>query len=184
MIDGQPTGSVLASYGLFVNETGAMMSPANEDAPTRQVNEVIAPGGYLGTWCGDNGCEQTVQALYASAYQVEVVYGLIAQQTSGTAQLAPNTKNGVDTQVGMSMAPSIWLTNPALLNALNPDVAAAMPAYWAPIPSNVAEAIVASPNGQVPYCAYASSLGASAPPCASITPTAGVPADLTPRFTG
>lgn len=180
VIDGQTTDSVLASYGLFVNETGALMSPANEDAPTRQVNEVIAPGGYLGTWCADNGCEQSVQALYASAYKVEVVYGLLAQQISGAAQLVPNTKNGVASQVGMSMAPSIWLTNFALLYVLNPDVAAAMPAYWAPIPSNVAEAIAASPNGQVPYCAYASSLGASAPPCPSSPPTV----DATPRFTG
>ena len=184
VIDGQATGSVLASYGLFVNETGALMSPANEDAPTRQVNEVIAPGGYLGTWCRDNGCERTVQALYASAYRVEVVYGLLSQQISGAAQLVTNTKNGVASQVGMSMAPSIWLTNFALLYALNPDVAAAMPAYWAPIPSNVAEAIVASANGQVPYCTYASSLGASAPPCPSSPPTAAVPAHVTPRFTG
>ncbi len=172
-IDGQTTGSVLASYGLFVNETGAVMSPANDDVPTRQVNEVIAPGGYLGTWCQDNGCEHTVEALYASAYQVEVVYGLLSQQISGAAQLAPNTKNGVVSQVGMSMAPSIWLTNFALLYALNPDVAAAMPAYWAPIPSNVADAIVASPNGQVPYCTYASSFGASAPSVPINGPGAG-----------
>ena len=172
VIDGQTTGSVLASYGLFVNETGALMSPANEDAPTRQVNEVIAPGGYLGTWCQDNGCEQTVQALYSSAYHVEVVYGLLSQQISGSAQLAPNTKNGVVSQVGMSMAPSIWLTNFALLYALNPDLAAALPAYWAPIPDNVAEAIAASPNGRVPYCTYASSLGASAA-CMSSQSTSG-----------
>ena len=184
VIDGQATGSVLASYGLFVNEAGVLMSPANADAPTRQVNVVIAPGGYLGTWCRDNGCERTIRALYASAYRVEVVYGLLSQQISGEAQLVPNTKNGVNAQVGMSMAPSIWLTNFALLYALHPDLAAAMPAYWAPIPSNVAEAIVASPNGQVPYCAYASSLGASAPPCPSGPPTTGAPAAATPRFTG
>ena len=180
VIDGQATGSVLASYGLFVDETGSLMSPANEAAPTRQVNAVIAPGGYLGTWCRDNGCEPTVEALYASAYRVEVVSGLFSQQISGAAQVVPNTKNGIDSQVGMSMAPSIWLTNFALLYALNPEVAAAMPAYWAPIPSNVAEAIVASSNGQVPYCTYASSLGASAPPCPPGPSTAGA----TPRFTG
>jgi len=179
VIDGQATGSVLASYGLFVNETGVLMSPANADAPTRQVNAVIAPGGYLGTWCRDNGCERSIQALYASAYKVEVVAGFLSQQISGEAQLVPNTKNGVDSQVGMSMAPSIWLTNFALLYVLNPEVAAAMPAYWAPIPSNVAEAIVASPNGQVPFCTYASSLGASAPPCPFGPTTTAVP-----RFTG
>jgi len=77
------------------------------------------------------------------------------------------------------MAPSIWLTNFALLYVLNPEVAAAMPAYWAPIPSDVAEAIVASPNGQVPFCTYASSLGASAPPCPVGPATTAVP-----RFTG
>jgi hypothetical protein len=185
VIDGQMTGSVLASYGLFVNEAGVLMSPANDDAPTRQVNAVIAPGGYLGTWCHDNGCDPTIEALYASAYHVEVVYGLVSQQISGTAQLVPNTKNGVSSRVGMSMAPSIWLTNFALLYVLKPEIAAAMPAYWAPIPSNVAEAIATSPNGQVPYCAYASSLGASAPSCPT---TSGTPATAVvtaaPRFTG
>ncbi len=197
VIDGQATASVLASYGLFVDETGVLMSLANLDAPTRQANEVIAPGGYLGTWCRDNGCAPTLEALDASAYHVEAVYGLQSQQTSGTAQLVPNTKNGVDTSVGMSMAPSIWLTNFALLYVLSPEVAAAMPASWAPIPPNVSEAIEASPNGQVPYCAYASSLGASAPPCPTPTTTssppptsgstsAGAPTavSVTPRFTG
>jgi hypothetical protein len=178
VIDGQVTLSVLASYGLFVNEAGVLMSPANEDAPTRQVNAVIAPGGYLGTWCHDNGCEPTIKALYASAYHVEVVYGLVSQQISGAAQLVPNTNNGVDSRVGMSMAPSIWLTNFALLYVLKPEIAADMPASWAPIPSDVADAIAASPNGQVPYCAYASSLGGSAPPCPTTVVTAA------PRFTG
>jgi hypothetical protein len=186
VIDGQVTGSVLASYGLFVNEAGVLMSPANDDAPTRQVNAVIAPGGYLGTWCHDNGCESSIEALYASAYHVEVVYGLLSQQISGAAQLVPNTMNGVTSRVGMSMAPSIWLTNFALLYVLEPEIAAAMPAYWAPIPANVADAIAASPNGQVPYCAYASSLGASAPSCptTSGTPAAAVVTAAAPRFTG
>jgi hypothetical protein len=181
VVDGQATGSVLASYGLFVNETGALMSPGNADAPTRQVNEVIAPGGYLDKWCLDNGCEPTIQALRSSAYPDFVAFGLLSQQISGEAQLAPNTKNGVSAYVGMSMAPSIWLTNFALLYVLSPEVAAAMPAYWAPIPPNVADAILASPNGQVAYCAYASSLGASAPPCPAPPPAA---VTVTPRFTG
>jgi hypothetical protein len=187
VIDGQVTGSVLASYGIFVNETGVLMSLANQDAPTRQVNEVITPGGYLGTWCRDNGCEPSLEALDASAYHVEVVYGSQSQQISGQAQLVPNTKNGVASEVGMSMAPSIWLTNFALLYVLNPEIAAAMPAHWAPIPSNVADAILASPNGQVPYCTFAASLGASAPPCPSEPTTTGAPAaavTVTPRFTG
>ena len=60
-----------------------------------------------------------------------------------------------------------------------------MPACWAPIPSNVAEAIAARRNGQVPYCTYASSLGASAPSCPtkSATPAAAF-VTAAPRFTG
>jgi hypothetical protein len=58
----------------------------------------------------------------------------------------------------MSMVPSIWLVNFALLYILNPSVAASMPGAWAPIPSNVADAILASPTGQVPYSDYASNL--------------------------
>jgi hypothetical protein len=181
VIDGQVTGSVLASYGLFVNETGVLMSLANDDAPTRQANSVIAPGGYLGKWCHQNGCDPSLLALDASAYHVEVVFGLLAQQTSGAAQLVANTKDGVSTHVGMSMAPSIWLTNFALLYVLNPDIAAAMPAFWVPIPPDVADAILASPNGQVPYCAYAASLGASAPRCPA---PRVVPVAAAPRFTG
>jgi hypothetical protein len=56
------------------------------------------------------------------------------------------------------MVPSIWLVNFALLYVLNPALAAEMPAYWAPIPANVADAIFASPTGQVPYREYASDL--------------------------
>lgn len=196
-IDGQTTTSVLASYGIYVNPSGVLMSPANSDAPTRQVNSVIAPGGYLGTWCRANGCEATVDALYASAYRDEVVYGLFSQQISGVAQLVPNTRGGVSAQVGMSMAPSIWFTNFALLYMLNPEVGAAMPAYWAPIPPTVAEAILASPNGQVPYCEYASLLGSGPVPCPAPPPTTSVPPGpapttapavvpvvAAPRFTG
>ena len=58
----------------------------------------------------------------------------------------------------MSIAPSIWLVNFALLYTLNPAVAADMPAKWAPIPSTVADAIVDSPTGQVPYSHNASAL--------------------------
>ena len=41
---------------------------------------------------------------------------------------------------------------------LNPEVAAFMPAAWAPIPASVVDAILASPTGQVPYSDYASYL--------------------------
>ena len=153
-VDGHKTRSVLASYGLFVNRSGLLESLANLDAPTRQANAIIAPGGYLGTWCEANGCASSMDALYKSAYTEEAVYGDDAQQISGTAQLVTNTKSGVSTVVGMSMVPSIWLVNFALLYVLNPAVAAKMPAYWAPIPSAVADAILASPTGQVPYSEY------------------------------
>lgn len=56
----------------------------------------------------------------------------------------------------MSMAPPLWIVNFALLYILNPSLAAAMPAHWAPIPSAVADAIQSSPTGQVPFRDYAS----------------------------
>jgi hypothetical protein len=157
-VNGRITPTVLASYGLFVNEDGLLESLANEDAPTRKVNEALVPGGYVNTWCRNNGAAKTLEMLYRSAYTVEVVFGNESQQLGGTAELVPNDKGGVDSWVGMSMAPCIWLVNFALLYILNPTVAASMPAAWASIPSNVAAAILASPTGQVPYSDYASSL--------------------------
>lgn len=154
-VDGRPTPSVLASYGLYVNTGGQLQSPANATAPTRQVNSLIAPGGYVGTWLRDNGATRTLIALYRSAYTIQAVYGFAAQQMSGSAQLVTNTKAGVSTQVGMSMAPPLWIVNFALLYIVKPSLAAAMPAYWTPIPPAVADAITTSPTGQVPYGDYA-----------------------------
>ena len=157
-VNGHITPSVLASYGLFVNTSGLLESLANTDAPTRQANSVIAPGGYLGTWCRANGATASLRALYRSAYTLEALYGFVSQLISGSAQLVTNNAGGVSTEVGMSMAPSIWLVNFILLYVLNPALAADMPAYWAPIPTTVANAILASPSGQVPYADYASYL--------------------------
>jgi hypothetical protein len=157
-VDGHLTPTVLASYGLFVSTDGQLESLANKAAPTRAANKIIAPGGYLGTWCAANGAERSLLALYRSAYTAEVVYGVASQSISGEAQLVKNDKNGAITEIGMSMAPSIWLVNFALLYVLNPAVAAEMPANWAPIPSNVANAILASPSGLVPYSEFASDL--------------------------
>ncbi|TCJ97527.1 hypothetical protein [Nocardia alba] len=154
-VNGQNTPSVLASYGLYVNPGGLLESPANADAPTRQVNTLLAPGGYIGTWLRDNGAERTLAALYRSAYTVQAAYGFAAQQISGAAQLVTNTKGGVNSVVGMSMAPPLWIVNFALIYILNPALAAAMPAHWAPIPPQVADAITASPTGQVPFGDYA-----------------------------
>jgi hypothetical protein len=65
--------------------------------------------------------------------------------------------NGVTTQIGVSMIPSIWLVNFILLYALNPNYAALMPSNWAGIPSQVSDAIWAN-GGQVPYADFASML--------------------------
>jgi|SRR5581483_2557596 len=150
-VDGVVTPSVLASYGLYVNRHGQLQSPANADAPTRQVNTVLAPGGYLGRWMRANGARRSLAMLYRSPYPVEAAYGYVAQQRSGAAQLVTNTRGGVRTEVGMSMAPALWLVNFILIYILNPALAAHMPAYWTPIPAPVARAIRASPTGQVPY---------------------------------
>jgi hypothetical protein len=156
-VDGKVTPIVLSSYGLFVNRAGMLESPANTDAPTRQVNTVIEPGGYLGRWCSQNGCRASLRMLYRSAYTSEVVYGNKSQQQSGVAELVPNQKGRAGTIVGMSMAPSIWIVNFVLVYTLNPRVAAKMPARWTPIPANVALAVAESPTGQVPFSEYESS---------------------------
>lgn len=156
-VDGTRTASVLASYGVMVNTAGILESPANTDAPTRQVNSVLEPGGYMGKWCRHNGARASLRMLYRSAFTAEAVYGNKSQQQSGAAQLVTNSKGSTTTTVGMSMVPSIWIVNFALIYMLKPSLAAKMPARWTPLPANVAEAIEASPTGQVPYSEYESS---------------------------
>ncbi|MDR3633918.1 MAG: hypothetical protein P4L84_08945 [Isosphaeraceae bacterium] len=156
-INGQPTQIVLGSYGLTVNTDGMLESPANTDAPTRQVNSVIAPGGYLSTWAAANGAQASLKMLYRSAYTVQLPYGTAAQHEGTDAELALY-RNGANSAVtGLSMASSIWEINFALIYTLNPKLAAEMPAYWAPIPGNVVAALEKSPTGQVPFSVYASS---------------------------
>ena len=157
-VAGRRTPTVLGSYGLFVTHAGLLESLANQHAPTRKANAYIQPGGYLGNWCRHNHATRTLQALYASGYTVEAAYGFKSQQESGTAQLVTNTLDGRHTRVGMSMVPSIWMVNFALLWVLRPSLAAEMPSAWAPIPRRVAHAIEASPTGQVRYAAYRSLL--------------------------
>jgi hypothetical protein len=158
-VNGVLTETVLASYGLFVNEDGRLMSLANRIAPTRIANRLLVPDGYINTWFLANHAERALLQLYRSAYLVEAVYGNRAQQTSGPWQLVTNIKNGVTTTVGMSMAPALWLTNFALLYTLKPSIAAQMPAYWTPIPEPVAHAIQGTRTGWVPYGYYASYFG-------------------------
>ena len=173
-VDGVRTPVVLGSYGLVIDRDGMLQSPANTAMATRQVNWVLAPDvvcrfpgiqpppgipdgvpcGYMGKWMRDNGARNTLETLYSSAYPGEVVYGNRSQETSGVAQLVSNTKLDVTTTVGMSMVPSIWLVNFMLIYVLNPKKAAKMPYHWEPIPTEVVDAINASPTGQVPYVDY------------------------------
>ena len=157
-VNGHPTPFVLASYGLWVNKQGLLESPANTTAPTREINSLLVPGGYIGTWFRANGAAKSLVRLYRSAYSSEVVYGNRSQNDAGVAQLLTNTKDGHTVTVGMSMAPSIWIVNFALIYTLNPSLAANMPRAWAAIPAPVAQAISASPTGQVPYSEWKSYL--------------------------
>ena len=156
-VDGTVTPVVLGSYGLMVSRNGMLESLANTDAPTRKVNSVLVPGGYLGTWCRANGAEKSLWMLYRSAYGSEVLFGNASQQQSGVAQLVPNQKGATTSTVGMSMAPSIWIVNFAAVYTLKPSLAAKMPAWWTPIPDDVVQALEASPTGQVPFSEFQSS---------------------------
>ena len=156
IVNGVITPTVLASYGLMVNARGELESPANKRAPTRQVNRVLEPGGYMDMWCRANGATKSIETLYKSAFTLEAVFGNDSQEHSDPWQLVPNDKGGVRSWVGMSMAPSIWLVNFSLIYTLNPALAADMPAKWAPIPPPVANAIFGTSSGQVPYSDYES----------------------------
>jgi len=157
--DGVPTRTVLGSYGLSVNRNCMLSSSAQESMPTRKVNEVLMPGGYMGKWMRANGASAVLANLYASAYTSEAYLGYKSQQISGMAQLVPNQR-GTSTPetTAMPMAPSIYVANFALIYILNPKFAAKMPAYWAPMPAELAAALRNSPTGQVPYQQFRSML--------------------------
>ena len=152
-IDGQPTQIVLGSYGLTVSTAGMLESPANSQAPTRQVNAVIAPGGYLSTWAAANNAEASLQMLYRSAYTLQLPHGTAAQHEGGDAELALYLDGRQSAVTGLSMVPSIWEINFALIYVLNPALAAEMPAHWAPIPRQVVKALEQSTSGQIPFSA-------------------------------
>lgn len=158
LIDGEVTEIILGSYGLIVNEAGMLESPANSDAPTRKVNEVLKPGGYLSTWCKANGAEESLSMIYKSAYTLQLPYAIGAQHEGTNAELVIYLDCTNSAVTGMSMAPSIWEVNFCLIYMLNPKLAAKMPAYWAPIPKKVAKALERSPDGQVPFGDYSSYL--------------------------
>lgn len=156
IIDGKITEIILGSYGLIVNEAGMLESPANPDAPTRKVNDVIKPGGYMSTWCKANGAEESLHMLYRSAYSLQLPYAIAAQHEGTKAELVLYLDCSNSAVTGMSMAPSVWEVNFCLIYLLNPELAAKMPAYWAPIPKKVVKALEQSSNGQVPYSDYSS----------------------------
>ena len=148
--NGKTGTSVLASYGLFVTTDGYLESPAYETAPTFLVNSVIMPGGYMSDWMKANGATKSLTQLYRSAYTSEAAYGNQAQIQSKPDELITNTKGGVNSVVGMSMGPALWIVNFALIYTLNPSLAAEMPAEWAPVPSGVVQAIH-NGGGRVAY---------------------------------
>ena len=156
-INGTPTQIVLGSYGLAVSKDGVWLdSLANQAEPTRRVNEVIAPGGYMDTWAKANGATPSLEMLRQSAYTIQLPYGIVAQQENGPAQLA-FYRNGFGSAVaGLSMTPPLWEVNFCLIYMLNPKLAANMPAQWNPIPAEVASALLNSQTGRVPFSDYAS----------------------------
>ena len=155
-INGVTTQIVLGSYGLTVNTDGMLESPANSDSPSREVNSVIAPGGYLSTWAAANGAQSSLKMLYKSAYTVQLPYGTAAQHEGTDAELALYRNGAHSAVTGLSMVSSIWEINFALIYVLNPKLAATMPAYWTGIPGRVVAALETSQCGEVPFSEYAS----------------------------
>lgn len=154
-INGNATSIVLGSYGLTVNEDGQLESCAQVTSPCRTVNEILVPGGWMETWCKANGATKALENLYSSAYTTEAVYSARSQGQSGNAQLVSyNLTGGNPVKIGMSMIPPLWIVNFCLIYTLNPELAAAMPAYWTAIPQQVAADLMNSPQGQINYCYY------------------------------
>lgn len=152
------SNSVLASYGLFVQTNGLLMSLANTSSPCRQVNNLLVPGGYLDRWCRNNNALNTLLELMKLNLLLEEYFGHQSQLISGDSQLVPyyndnRYSNDID-YVGMSMCPCIWIVNFYLMYLLSPSTAAFMPAYWTSIPEIVLNAIQNSDNGQVVYSDY------------------------------
>ena len=160
-INGTPTRIVLGSYGLGVSKDGVWLdSLANQAEPTRRVNEVIAPGGYMDAWAAANGATASLEMLRSSAYTIQLPYGIIAQHEGGPAELDFYRDGFSSAVVGLSMTPPLWEVNFCLIYMLNPKLAANMPAQWSPIPADVATALLNSPTGRVRFSDHASSFPA------------------------
>jgi sugar lactone lactonase YvrE len=156
-VAGEVRPTALGGFGLMVDPAGMLGSLAFASSPSKQINALLAPGGYMGDWCRANGCSSMIEALYASAYTGEAVFGYLSQQATEPVELVTNNKDGIVTQVGMSLVPPIYLVNFLLMYALNPDLAALMPTNWTGVPDQISEALWAN-SGQVPYADYASLL--------------------------
>jgi hypothetical protein len=161
-INGTPTQIYLGSYGLAVSKDGVWLdSLANEAEPTRRVNEVIAPRGYMDTWAKANGATASLDMLRKSAYTIQLPYGIVAQQVNGSAQLAVYRDGFSSAVVGLSMTPPLWEVNFCLIYMLNPRLAANMPAQWNQIPAEVVTAFLMRSElglelGRVRFSDYAS----------------------------
>jgi len=155
-IEGAQTPIVLGSYGLMVNEDGKLQSLAQNTSPCRLANELLKPGGYLSKWFKANGCEEADIMFWASqALRDGVFYGGISQlDAEENAELVEYENLSSSEYVGMSMIPPIWIVNFIAVYVLNPELAALMPAYWTPIPTEVKEALMNSPTGQIDYKDY------------------------------
>lgn len=168
-INGTPTQIYLGSYGLAVSKDGVWLdSLANEAEPTRRVNAVIAPGGYMDTWAAANGATASLDMLRKSAYTIQLPYGIVAQQEGGPAELDFYRNGFSSAAVGLSMTPPLWEVNFCLIYTLNPKLAANMPANWNPIPAEVAAGMLSSQTGRVRFSDYASYFPAK---CVVATPS-------------
>jgi len=172
VVDGELTAIRLASYGLIVTPEGVLESPGHDGSPARtfnylllpqslcdkeEIKSTIPPGiqcGYVNQFMLKNGAADSLRALYASAFTSFVPFGPAAQSASEPDELAPNSKDGTPSLVGISMPPPLWLINFVLTYSASPELAANFPAYWTPIPTPVADALVSSETGQVLFSDY------------------------------
>lgn len=183
IIDGEKVTVNVGSYGLIVSEDGMLKVPANcpdptsadfsECSPVRLVNWLLVPKplcddpdaakkppagvpcGYMGDWMRSNGARDTLKELYGSAYVDQEPYASTSQEEGGIPQLIYVTRaDGTTAEVGVPVAPAMWILNFVLVYMLSPEAARFMPAYWAAIPEDVVTALEESENGQVPYSEF------------------------------
>ncbi len=104
-VKGRITPSVLASYGLFVTPDGWLESLANEDAPTRQANILLEPGGYIDMWFRRNGARESLEQLKSSAYRMEAFWVQSLSRSRARHSSSPTTKRAVRRTLGCRWYP-------------------------------------------------------------------------------